>query len=517
MKFRKIISLILCLCLILCLPACGNGEDIQETRTDAVSPDNVSLPQIYTFDYYDSAFLSSTPDKKAPGTDVTCTAMQGMAASERYVYTAKQKNDQYANIFQYDTVTGEHKMLTYFPTILATESSPIDNIAHVNDMDVYDDADGSRYLVAATARTPNSSPARTCLVRFLLDEDEATIRTKGYYNLVTYNQLGFKEYVAAGSVRKVAESDSFHYFLVKDRNYFLWFKIPVNDVGGSSKYDPTELTCIRLFTIDNRNALFTNRFGQTYTVENLESWTNQGFGYSFADDLLYVPLYNPSIGETGSFESVIVTFRMDGMLEPETIESVTEDRDLIVFPANLSFHITDPKGKFFELESCVFLQDQAESGDHRLYFNTNGSDVNLSEGVWVTDFEEGSVDIQPLVTEDTIVYTVEYNYNVSGTVKSQWTTNAENYHFYMDPTFHISGIKTNLRINTFIRSGYEFEGWHLHRESDDKWLCTDGGWYAEDAVPEGVKKQLVYDTQKVDALTEVNGDVITAYVQWVSQ
>lgn len=512
---KRTISLCLLLVFILSLPACAISGNSKDSRDEEISPENDSLPQVYSFDYYSSTFLSSTPDKKAPGSNVTCTAMQGMAASERYIYTAKQKDDQYANIFQYDTITENNKMLTYFPTILATESSPIDTVAHINDMDVYDDADGSRYLVAATARTPDSSPARTCLVRFLLDEEDATIRAKGYYNLVTYNQLGFKDYVAAGSVRKVAQSDSFHYFLVKDKDDFLWFKIPVNDIGGSSKYQPTDLTCVRLFTIDNRNALFTNRFGQSYTVENLESWTNQGFGYSFVDDLLYVPLYNPSIGDTGGSESVIVTFRMDGMLEPEKLESATEARDLIVFPANLSFHVVDPKGKFLELESCVFLQNQGENGDHRLYFNTNGANVKSSEGVWVTDYEEGSVDIQPLVTENSIVYTVEYDYNVPGKAKSQWLTNAENYHFDMDPTLHVSGIKTSLRINTFIRTGYEFEGWQLHRSSDNKWLCSDGGWYAEDAIPEGVKKQMVYENQKLDALTEVNGDLITAYVQWI--
>ena len=514
---KRTISLCLLIILVFFLTACANYGNSKELREDAISSDNDSIPEIHSFDYYSSTFLSCTPDKNAPGSNVTCTAMQGMAASQRYIYTAKQKNDQYANIFQYDTVTKENKMLTYFPTILATESSPIDTVAHINDMEVYDDTDGSRYLLAATARTPESSPARTCLVRFLLDEEDATIRAKGYYNLVTYNQLGFKDYVAAGSVRKVAQSDSFHYFLVKDRNYFLWFKIPVNDTGSASKYEPTELTCIRLFTIDNRNALFTNRFGQNYTVENLESWTNQGFGYSFVDDLLYVPLYNPSIGDTGSSESVIVTFLMNGMLDAKKLESITENQDLLVFPANLSFHILDPKGKFLELESCVFLQNQGEDGDHRLYFNTNGGDVKSSEGVWVTEFEEGSVDIKPLVAENSIVYTVEYNYNVPGKAKSQWLTNAKNYHFYMDPTLHVSGIKTNLRINTFIRNGYEFGGYNLYRTSDSKWLCSDGNWYAEDSIPEGVKKQMVYEYQKVDSLTEVNGDVITAYVQWIEK
>ena len=40
--------------------------------------------------------------------------------------------------------------------------------------------------------------------------------------------------------------------------------------------------CVEIFTIVNRNALFANNIGQTFTVQNLESWTNQGFGYSFA-------------------------------------------------------------------------------------------------------------------------------------------------------------------------------------------------------------------------------------------
>ena len=34
------------------------------------------------------------------------------------------------------------------------------------------------------------------------------------------------------------------------------------------------------------------------------------------------------------------------------------------------------------------------------------------------------------------------------------------------------------------------------------------------SIPAGAGKQLLQDTETVDKLTEVNGDLITAYAQW---
>ena len=512
MKLRRIISFLF-ICILL-LSACA---ETNETGTTLPQETDISgIPEIISYNYYRSEFLHTTPDEKAYGTDVKCTAMQGMAASEAFIYTAKQKDEKYCNIYQYSLQTGKQKLMTYYPGPLADTPAAVDTIAHCNDMDIYDDADGTRYLLAATAQTPDSLPGITCLVRFALDEDNAVIRPAGYYDLIHYNQWGGKEYIPAGSVRKVSEDAEYHYFLVKYHSQFLWFKIPVNDPGGSRKA-AVELECVEIFTIVNRNALFANNIGQTFTVQNLESWTNQGFGYSFADDMLYIPMYNARIGSSATFENVIVTYKMDGMLTPGNISKVTEDRDMMLHPTNLSFYLADPAGKFFEVESCVFLLNQGEDGDHRLYFNTNAGDVKKAEGIWVTEYTEGSANVQSIASENSIVYTVDYHYNVFAMDRSQWKTDAPSHHFNMVPTVHIAGIRTALRINTFVRSGYEFTGWYLHRQSDDTWLCSDGNWYPEDSIPAGAGKQLLQDTESVDNLTGVNGDLITAYAQWAKK
>ncbi len=505
MKLHRLFACFLLLCLAF--SACGT-----EAPLDPVI-DPVPLA-VQTYHYRNCDFLSSVPNDVAFGTDTKCTAMQGMAASEQYLYVAKQRDDRYANFYQYDVRTGNRRLMTYYPTMIADKEAAIDCVGHCNDMVVYDD--GSRYLLAATARTRDSSPSLPCLTRFILNEETGSLRLCGFYDVVTRNEWGSKIPVAVGGIRMVTQTDTHHYFLIKDKDDFYWFKIPVGSAGGT-RSNPEELDATLLFTIDNRNALFKNVFGEEFTAENLESWTNQGMGYHPAEDLLYIPLYNSSIGRGASHENVILTFRMEGMLKPEAMEAVTENRQKIIFPTNLSFYIDDPSGAFFEVESCVFLLNQGEDGDHRLFFNANGEDIHFAEGFWVMDYTAGSVDAQPIVSDDSIIYTVEYDYNVFATSKTQWKMDAPNYHFDMrTPTRHISGIQTNLRINTFVRKGYSFLGWKLFRQSDGSWLCSDGNWYPEEQIPAGIQAQILPDTAPVDALTEVNGDVITAFAQWVA-
>lgn len=499
------ILLLLTLGAALCC-SCGQATEELAIRRNG---------EYVTYSYSSGTFLETIADEKAYGTDVKCTSMQGMESSEKYLYAAKQKSNEYAIIVQYDPATDTQRTMTYYDSPDTAEQTGLDSVSHCNDMAIYMDTDGLQYMLTAATYHPNSSSnACPCMTQLLLDEENATLRLAGFFNLTRLNDKGKRVYVSASSVRLIAQTDEYNYFLMKNANDFYWFKIPAGTIGGT-KDSPVDIHCVHLFNIDNRNALFVNNSGELETMANLESWTNQGFYYSVEEDLLYVQLYNQYNGSTAGNEGVIITFDMEGMLTVDALEAVTENQTLQIYPTNLAFHLLCISQSTYEVESCVFLKNQGDDGDLTLYFNTNGSDVKKYEGIWAYEYTRGSVDAHSIVDENSIVYTVEYNYNVEGVAESDWTQDVINNNYSMlRSTTHIAGITTNLRMNRFTNSGSVFMGWQLYRQSDGTWLYTDGNWYTEAAAPSGMEKQTLKDAEPVDDLTTVNGDVITAYAQW---
>lgn len=468
-----------------------------------------------TYPYKSATFLISTPDERAYGTTMECTSMQGMEASERYLYVAKHKDNQYANVYQYDPVSGEQKLMHYFDSPEATEETALDCVRHINDMAFYTDGDEQSYMLTASTYHPLSNKyASPSLTQLLVNEEDATLTLTGFFNLKRINDAGQSAYLSASSIREVARTDEFGYFLIKNADDFYWCKIPSGTIGGTMT-QPVEIECVHLFHIVNRTAHIVNGKGELYAPANLESWTNQGFFYSAEEDLLYVPLFNQYNGAAAGAESVILTFDMDGMLTAEALESVTENRTHAVYPTTLSFYMTILSQSNFEVESCVFLRNQGTDGDLTLYFNTNASDVTKYEGIWAAEYTRGSQKVLPTVTGDSIVYTVEYDYNVDGVSESNWKQETVNNNYSMlRDTVHIDGITTNLRMNRFKKDGSAFLGWQLQRESDEKWLYADDNWYLESEAPAGVEKKTLQDAAPVDHLTTVNGDVICAFAQW---
>ncbi|MBQ8814909.1 MAG: hypothetical protein IJZ85_10500 [Lachnospiraceae bacterium] len=468
-----------------------------------------------TYTYSDVTFLKSIPNRNAYGTGERCTGMQGMAATEDYLYVVKIKGtNTYAVIFQYDVEKGTRKTLKYYPGIDATEQAALDIVQHCNEMTVFTQTDGNKYMLTANGYHPEaSSYPGPCLTKLLLDEENAAIRFAGYYNLTRINDEGETVYLSASAIRWVGNSNGFHYYLIKNANDFYWCKIAEGELGGSTAETAVEIAAIHLFTIDNRNAVFADEDGSTYTIDNLENWTNQGFYYNKAEDVIYVPLF-----DSDGNDNVILVFAMDGMLRIEALEKVTSNQRLTVFPTTLTFHIGYSGQKLFEIESCVFLENQGSEGNLNLFFNTNGSDVSEYEGIWSVNYRQGSFEKPvPIVDEKSIIYTVEYNYNVDGAEQDNWLQSNINGNFSMlRSTTHIDGIATNLRVNQYYREDdCDFTGWHLYRSSDGKWLYADGNWYTEADVPSGIEKKLMEDAERVDQLTKVNGDVITAYAQWL--
>ena len=499
------ILLLLTLGAALCC-SCGQATEELAIRRNG---------EYVTYSYSSGTFLETIADEKAYGTDVKCTSMQGMESSEKYLYAAKQKSNEYAIIVQYDPATDTQRTMTYYDSPDTAEQTGLDSVSHCNDMAIYMDTDGLQYMLTAATYHPNSSSnACPCMTQLLLDEENATLRLAGFFNLTRLNDKGKRVYVSASSVRLIAQTDEYNYFLMKNANDFYWFKIPAGTIGGT-KDSPVDIHCVHLFNIDNPKALFDNSSGELETIDNLESWTNQGFFYSEEEDLIYVPLYNEYNGKTANSECVILVFDMDGMLKVDALEAVTLNQTLQIYPSTLTFHLNCTTLSQFEVEACAFLKDQSDDGDLTLYFNTNGSKVSKSVGIWALDYTRGSEEINPVVNDDSIIYTVKYNYNVEGVSESDWTQdNVNNNYSMLRSTTHIAGITTNVRFNHFTRSGFKFNGWLLYRESDGAWLYADGNWYTEDTAPSGTEKKVLADAEPVGDLTAVNGDTITAYAQW---
>ncbi len=485
-------------------------------ETHSTEPESTKGENTITID--GATFVSCVKDTKSYGTTIPCTVMQGMASSEKYLYVAKEKGEVHAVIIQYDPVKDEQKVMEYYPDLETQEQAELDNVLHINDMTVFSESNGESFLLTANAAHPNSSSIKgQCLNLMKLDEEKATLRLVGYFNLTYINGKGETAYLSATSIRHVAQNEQYNYFLVKNGDSFYWCKLPVNATGGSIE-KPEDIFCVRLFTTDNRNAMYQAADGSYYTLPNVENWTNQGYFYDERDGLLYIPMWNTKMGSNMRRENAIIIYDVRDMLTIEAMEAVTENRTHVIHPLMPSLHIVNKSESEFEVESCVFLKNQGPDGDLHLYFNTNGVNVKKSEGIWRCDYTQGGVELKNVADENSVIYTIEYNYNVDGVEEADWTQKIDNSNFSMlKDTLHIVGIPTNLRYNCFTYSKHTFGGWQLKRQSDGAWLYEDGIWYTEDSAPEGLARKTLENQETVDGLTDVNGDVITAYAQWIEK
>jgi len=102
-----------------------------------------------------------------------------------------------------------------------------------------------------------------------------------------------------------------------------------------------------------------------------------------------------------------------------------------------------------------------------------------------------------------IKYTIKYNAN-GGTGS-------------MKDTVVTYGKGQKLRKNSFKKTYYDFQGWHAHRKSDDKWLYTNNKnekWYKKGKQPDGYSLYLYKDCQTVSKTSNVNGDIVWMNAVW---
>jgi len=484
---KRILSIMLCFCTLINVAtvlASAAKSDGAPTET----PYKITSDRYTTYTMADSRFMWQTPNVVVDG--YTCTALQGMNTGTNYCYVSKITNSEaVAAIVRINMNTGERFNMKYYSSLSATSPSGCNTIGHANELMVCGTKENGvtvNYLFAATVITGKA------LTRLKIDGDG--LYFTGYFDLVTTGGAS----VTCGSMRHIKTEGGYFYFLIKRSANFYYCKIPVDDMGGTES-NPSKITIYKLFNADMRNAVFAKNSTSYGTYDNVEDWTNQGFGYNHTEKVLYIPLWD-DINDPS--RSVIITFNIADFVTDERLAS-TKETSTVVYPTVTSFMFEDTSEEVFEIESCSFRTGQGTDGDLRLYFIINASSIS-KEGVYVCNYTVGSGDFTPIVDDESVIWTTKYNAN-GGTGS-------------MGATKHIRGITTRLRINEFTREGYTFAGWYLNRSSDGKWLYFDAEgnarWYTKGEQPVGAYLALYEDRRRVSSLSGTDGDTVTCYAQW---
>lgn len=448
-----------------------------------------------TYVYSDVEFIKTVPDKKV--SDKNCSAMQGMNVGTTYAYTAKiHKDNGYATVTRTDLNSKSQVVMSYYSSLSAKSASSCNTLGHANDLTVVTNTENGKsvnYMYVAVCVDGMPSVAR-------LKIDGTKLYFTGYFNTVKTN--GTKMNVSA--IRGVRHAGGYQYFLVKAGMSFYTFRVAEGAKGGS-KSSPTKVTAYKMFTIDTRNALFASSNSAYGTIDNLETWINQGFGYTSDQKAIYVPVFN------GKDDNAILVYDVAKYVTAAKLDANKNcGSNEILYPSTLNFRIKK-SSKLFEIESCGFRTGQGTNGDLYLYFNTN-SYSSATEGIFRIKYKRTASLPAPAVNASNTVYTVKYDGNGGAEPKD---TEGR---LKMGATRHVKGISTRLRPNTFVKSDNDFIGWHLTRKSDGKWLyfTADGSakWYDKGSQPVGARLALYENKRKVSALTAENGDVVTCYAQW---
>ena len=420
------------------------------------------------------------------------TSMQGMNTGTTYIYTAKINNQDidYTTIWRTNANTGDTIAMNYYASTSATSASACRTAGHANDMNVVT-TNSVNYLFIATCQTGKA------LSRHKIDGNK--LYFTGYFDLKKSNGSS----ISCGGFQCVKHTGGYLYMLIKSGMTFYTCKIADTATGGSAS-NPTPVTCYRLFTIDTMNAVFATSNSSYATMDDLETWVNQDFSYSSDEGSIYVPLYNRSN------DNVILVYTVADLVTLANLQATT-DRSNVIFPCTLTFRVKNTSYTQFEIENVGFRTGQGTTGDRKMYFNTNCSSASR-EGIFQMNYNRNSYNLVSIVNENSIIYTVKYEGN-GGTVPD----GTESY-FKMNSTRHVYGIAVKLRPNSFARSGYTFAGWHLRRDSDQKWLYFDTSgtarWYLPGEQPAGYYLATYADGRKVAKLTTVNGDTVHCIAQW---
>ena len=249
----------------------------------------------------------------------SCYAAQGFDTGSTYAYSAKTNSDDTkAVIYRTNKSDGTTTLMTNGDngTTYATY------LGHPNDL-VLSGINGGYYMFVVTMNAGSLS-----LVK--LQYSGTT-----YYKVGNYTLQRNGSNVAMSSVKKIASDTNNDYFLFKSGLNFYWGTVPKSSNSGT-------IALTTGFTINTVDALVNGS-----KISNISSYTNQGFGYSAANDRIFVVLTYQNI-------SVILVYN-----------NINTATGTITSDPNLSFRITSSTyPDLFEIESCSIE-------DGKLWFNCN--------------------------------------------------------------------------------------------------------------------------------------------------
>lgn len=527
--FTKRVSFVLAGILLgisLAFPAGAAGSGTAETLSSgmlseekaSVSMLSASAGGYKTYTLSDLTEKWTIPDNTVKS-GYTCTAMQAMNVGTTYIYTAKicTKNDAYATVYRTNANSKAGTtptIMKYYSSINSTTAVPCDVLKHANDMVVVGQTENGKTVNYMYVATCNANPG---IVRLRIEGDGLYLTD--YINL---KKASTGKNFAASSVKCLGRKDGYTYLLIKVGNDFYVGRV-ADYVKGDGTVKTTQIECYASFTIDTRNAVFAKGNGTYGTIDNLETWTNQGFGYSPDEKAVYVPLYHyvSKSGEANAAnakkESVILVYNLGSLVDINAVKAKIDAKNntsQLFFPCKLTFH-AKKNISMFEFESCGFRTGQTgTNADKKLYVNINAAG---GDKVAYFSYTRGSQTLTPVASEsNSVVYTVKYNANGGVQADPVKELNLSN-NYKMYATRHVKGIASRLRPNTFKRDGYTFAGWYLYRDSDQKWLYNNNGsmqWFRPGEQPDGAFLALYEDMRKVSQLTGTKNDVVTCYAQW---
>lgn len=248
-----------------------------------------------------------------------CYATQGFDTGSTYAYSAKVNGDNTsAVIYRTNKSDGSTTLMANGDT----GTTYATYLGHANDLTL-SSINGGTYMFVATMSSGSLS-----LVK--LQYSGAT-----YYKVGNFTLQRNGSNVGMSSVKKIASDTNNDYFLFKSGLSFYWGTIPKSSNSGT-------IALSTGFSINTVDALVNGS-----KISNISDYTNQGFGYSAANDRIFVVLTYQNV-------SVILVYN-----------NVNTATGTITSDPNLSFRITSSTyPNLFEIESCSIE-------DGKLWFNCN--------------------------------------------------------------------------------------------------------------------------------------------------
>ena len=248
-----------------------------------------------------------------------CNATQGFDTGSAYAYSAKiNGDDTKAILYRTNKSTGATSLMTNGDngTTYATY------LGHANDLTL-SSINGGTYMFVVTMKSGSLS-----LVKLMYNGGT-------YYKVGNYTLQRNGANVAMSAIKKVASDTNYDYFLFKSGLTFYWGSVSKTSNSGTISLSPG-------FTVNTVEALVNGS-----KISNISSYVNQGFGYSAANDRVFVVLTYQNI-------SVVLVYN-----------NVNTATGTITSDPNLSFRITSSAyAALFEIESCAVE-------DGKLWFNCN--------------------------------------------------------------------------------------------------------------------------------------------------